>query len=75
MQRPSMGNVYLEGSDRKIWSEPDMDDMVTLAPSSLEDNFTTDFTVKLVHQYNRILGRRIHVFLVPIYKRGSFNAD
>jgi hypothetical protein len=65
MHRPSMGNVYLEGLDRKIWSEPDLDDMVSLVPTSPEDNFTTDFTVKLVHKYNRLLGRHIHVFQSP----------
>ncbi|SPQ17690.1 7b5b95ba-d0a0-49c5-afdd-8d11b7609188 [Thermothielavioides terrestris] len=60
MRRPSMGNVYLEGPDRKIWSEPNLEDMVTLIPQPPDENFTTEFTVKLVHQYNKLLGRHIH---------------
>ncbi len=63
MKRPSMGHVYLAGSDSKIWSQPNLEDMVTLAANSLEENFTTEFTVKLVQQYNRLAGRHIHVLL------------
>lgn len=57
-----MGNVYLEGSDRKIWSEPNLDDMVTLVPQAPEENFTTELTVRLIHQYNRLVGRHLHVW-------------
>ncbi|KAK4150397.1 hypothetical protein C8A00DRAFT_46194 [Chaetomidium leptoderma] len=60
MQRPTMGNVWLEGSDRKTWSEPNLEDMITLIPQSQEENFATDFTLKLIHEYNRLLGRHIH---------------
>ncbi|AEO69895.1 uncharacterized protein THITE_2056878 [Thermothielavioides terrestris NRRL 8126] len=68
MRRPSMGNVYLEGPDRKIWSEPNLEDMVTLIPQPPDENFTTEFTVKLVHQYNKLLGRHIHVRTDPILR-------
>ncbi|KAK4040930.1 hypothetical protein C8A01DRAFT_15236 [Parachaetomium inaequale] len=60
MQRPSMGNVYLTGSDSKIWREPNLEDMITLAPKLPEDNFVTEFTIKLIQWYNKLLGRHIH---------------
>lgn len=56
-----MGNVWLEGPDRKVWSEPSLGDMVTLIPQSTEENFTTELTVKLIHRYNRLIGRHFHV--------------
>jgi hypothetical protein len=61
MQRPSMGNVYLTGADRNIWSDPNIEDMVALKPASPDDNFTTDLTLTLVHRYHSLIGRRIHV--------------
>lgn len=60
MKRPTMGDVYLVGEDRNIWSEPDRDDMITLKPVSADDGFTSEITLKLVHQYHSILGRHIH---------------
>jgi hypothetical protein len=61
MQRPSMGNVYLTGSDSKIWREPAIEDMITLAPRLPEDGFITEFTTRLIEWYNRLLGRHLHV--------------
>lgn len=61
MQRPSMGNVYLTGSDSKIWWEPNMEDMITLAPKLSDENFATEFTMKLIQWYNKLLGRHVHV--------------
>lgn len=66
MQRPSMGNVFLEGPDRHIWSQPNLDDMVTLKPPSLEDSFTSKSTLILTHYYNALLGKHIHVRLRPV---------
>ncbi|KAK1763653.1 hypothetical protein QBC33DRAFT_548884 [Phialemonium atrogriseum] len=60
MDNPIMGNIILEGSDRKTWSEPNLDDMVTLKPPSPEDSFTSELTLRLVHRYNSLLGRHIH---------------
>lgn len=61
MQGPSRGNVYLAGLDRDIWSRPNLDDMVNLKPPSPEDGFTSELTLTLVHYYNAILGKHIHV--------------
>lgn len=60
MKRTTMGGVYLEGEDHNIWSEPDLDDMVNLKPPTAEDSFTSEMTLKLVRQYNSMLGRHIH---------------
>jgi len=61
MQRPSMGNVFLQGPDRYIWSQPNLDDMVTLKPPSPEDSFTSKPTQILTHYYHALLGKHIHV--------------
>lgn len=61
MQRPTMGYVYLSGSDSKIWMKPNVEDMITLAPKLPEDGFVTGFTTKLIEWYNKLLGRHIHV--------------
>ena len=61
MERPTMGNVFLEGSDRLTWNKPDRDDLMTLQPPSREDGFTSDLTLALVGYYHRLIGRYIHV--------------
>ncbi len=48
MQRPSMGRVYLLGSDRNIWSEPNYDDLVTINPPSSEIGCSTAFNPRVV---------------------------
>ena len=60
MERPSMGNVFLQGPDRDIWKNPDMDDLITLAPPATEIKFTNKYTVALVQFYNAAIGRHIH---------------
>ena len=61
MERPSMGHVYLEGSDRDTWKKPNQDDMMTLEPASDEDGLTSNLTLALIGYYNTIFGRHIHV--------------
>jgi len=60
MRRPIMGNVHLLGSDSKTWTEPDIEDMITLAPKVAEDNFTTELTIWCLEWYTRLLGRHVH---------------
>lgn len=65
MGRTSMGNVFLEGPDRNIWRNPDMDDLASLAPPSAEAKFTNKYTVALVQLYHDVVGRHIHVSYQP----------
>lgn len=53
--------MYVDGSNWKLLSEPNLDDMVTLVPQPPEENFITELTVRLVHQDHRLVGRHIHV--------------
>ncbi|KAH8896747.1 hypothetical protein GQ53DRAFT_639573 [Thozetella sp. PMI_491] len=61
MKRPKMGNISILSADRKIWSDSDLQDLVTLKPESVEDGFASSFTLKLVSIYNSLIGRRVHV--------------
>jgi len=56
-----MGNVYLEGPDRHIWSKPNLADLIALAPPSPERALTSGFILKANRIYNHIIGRHIHV--------------
>ncbi len=64
MLRPSMGNVYLLGADRAVWSEPKMDDLVALEPEGQDDGFTSELTLRLISAYHFFIGRRIHVSIL-----------
>ncbi|KAK0617664.1 hypothetical protein B0T14DRAFT_605685 [Immersiella caudata] len=71
MERPSMGNVYLDGPDRNIWQNPDFDDLASLAPWSPESKFTNRYTVALVQFYNRIIGRHVHATEARTYSNNT----
>ena len=62
MKRPSMGSVYLLGRDSKVWSEPDLSDLIALHARHAEDPFTRWFSDTIVYAYHRVVGR---FFKVP----------
>ena len=61
MSRLDMGNILLMGLDAETWSKPNMEDLVALEPRSSDDGFSSELTLRLVHFYNSIFGRYIHV--------------
>ncbi len=62
MTRPGMGNVYLTGPDRHIWSDPDyFEDLASLEPENPDSIMTSGLTLRLIRVYNDIIGRHIHV--------------
>jgi len=56
-----MGRVFLLGSDRDIWSEPNFDDLITVNPPSTSIGVPSDFGVRFVKLYSDYLGRHFHV--------------
>ncbi|KAK0654787.1 hypothetical protein B0T16DRAFT_319657 [Cercophora newfieldiana] len=55
MERPSMGNVFLQGVDRNLWRDPDFDDLASLAPPPVESNPTNGYTLALIQLYNKLV--------------------
>lgn len=65
MKRPDMGNVFLRGLDYGTW-DPEHEnfageDLFALVLPSPDYTYTNKFSLALIHYYNRILGRYIHV--------------
>ncbi|KAK5662349.1 hypothetical protein OQA88_8259 [Cercophora sp. LCS_1] len=60
MDRPTMGNVRLEGYDKDIWKSPDLDDMVALIPPSDRPGVQNPLILWIIHAYNYTFGRFIH---------------
>lgn len=68
MKRPSMGSVYLLGRDSKVWSEPDLSDLIALHARHAEDPFTRWLSNTMVHAYHRVVGRFFRVMAsVPLH--------
>ncbi|KAH8803659.1 hypothetical protein F5884DRAFT_681882 [Xylogone sp. PMI_703] len=57
MQRPTMGNVYLLGQDYKIWSDPDLPDLVSLRSRTADDTFTEWILNTAIRWFHRSVGR------------------
>jgi len=56
------GHVVLIGEDHDVWSDSKhRKDLIALEPPNIDDGFTSEFTLKLVHLYNEVIGRHIHV--------------
>lgn len=60
MSRPDMGNVFLEGSDRHIWTDESLkDDLIALAGAAEVESFTNPFTLWATRIFHRLIGKRI----------------
>ncbi|KAG9234546.1 hypothetical protein BJ875DRAFT_376161 [Amylocarpus encephaloides] len=57
MQRPAMGDIQLLGGDRKIWSEPDLLDMVSLHHPTSEGLFSNWAAALAMEYFHKYVGR------------------
>lgn len=64
-----MGCVYLLGHDSNLWEEPNMKDLVTLAPQQRDSMFSTWIANSLIYTYHKLIGWLFRVctytFLTP----------
>lgn len=61
MKAPSMGKVYLLGSDADVWEKPDRFDLIALRARKCEDSFSLFLSNVFIHWYHRFFGLYIRV--------------
>jgi hypothetical protein len=64
-----MGNVYLQGRDKDLWSSEEWrKDLVCVRYGVGDDVFFQWLHDTAIHWYHRLLGRHINVKLIPNFK-------
>ena len=63
MERPTMGNVYLTGEDRRIWFETEREDLLTVWRPDSSYSVTSTLSNKIIYIYHSLIGARVHVSL------------
>jgi hypothetical protein len=61
MQTPSMGNVYLLGSDSDIWEKPDLGDLISLKRRETHSPISRFLSDSLIRWYHHLLGHFLRV--------------
>lgn len=71
MQRTDMGNVYLHGDDKNLWSNEEWQhDLISLKPRGADDAFFHWIYETAIHWFNHMLGRHVKVkaILVEMFR-------
>jgi hypothetical protein len=61
LQRPDLGNVYLEGQDSDVWDKPDRLDLLVLKPRKNDSLLSLWLSDRIVHWYHQQIGCRLKV--------------